>query len=181
MVLFFHEMKRNKISLIVWTAAISFMLGVCVLIYPEMSKQMGEISDMFANMGSFSDAFGMDKINFGEFTGYFGVECGNTLGLGGAFFAAITGISALAKEEKEKTAEFLFSHPVSRKSIIASKLCSVIAQIAILNIGIAAVIILSVLAIGEKADVSVIALILAAYFILQLEIERGKIILPDCY
>ena len=96
-----HELRRGKTALIIWTAAISFMLALCVMIYPEMSTQMGDISAMFADMGSFSAAFGMDRINFGEFIGFFGVECGNVLGLGGAFFAALVGISALAKEEKE--------------------------------------------------------------------------------
>ena len=33
--------------------------------------------------------------------GYFGVECGNVLGLGGALFAAVVGASAIAKEERE--------------------------------------------------------------------------------
>ena len=42
-----------------------------------MEGQMNEISGMFADMGSFSAAFGMDRINFGEFAGFFGVECGN--------------------------------------------------------------------------------------------------------
>ena len=102
MTVFFHELKRGRISLLIWSAAIAFMLAICVIIYPEMKSQMGDISAMFADMGSFSEAFGMDKINFGSFTGFFGVECGNVLGLGGAFFAAIIGISALSKEEKEQ-------------------------------------------------------------------------------
>ena len=80
MTLVLHELRRNKIFLAVWTGVISFMLGVCVMIYPEMSSQMGEMTDMFANMGSFTEAFGMDKLNFGEFMGYFGIECGNVLG-----------------------------------------------------------------------------------------------------
>ena len=170
MTLFFHELKRGRISLIIWTVAIAFMLGVCIVIYPEMSSQMGEISEMFANMGSFSAAFGMDELNFGEFIGYFGVECGNVLGLGGAFFAAILGVSALAKEEKERTAELLLSHPISRARIITEKLLAVLTQILILNLVVAAVVAVTILAIGEKPDASVIALLLLAYFLLQIEI-----------
>ena len=170
MTLFFHELKRGRISLIIWTVAIAFMLGVCIVIYPEMSSQMGEISEMFSNMGSFSAAFGMDELNFGEFIGYFGVECGNVLGLGGAFFAAILGVSALAKEEKERTAELLLSHPISRARIITEKLLAVLTQILILNLVVAAIVAVAILAIGEKPDASVIALLLLAYFLLQIEI-----------
>ena len=126
MTIFKHEIRQGRNSLIIWTSVIAFMLGVCILIYPEMSKQMDGISEAFANMGGFSAAFGMDKINFGEFIGFFGIECGNILGLGGAFFAALTGISSLSKEEREHTAEFLLTHPVSRQSVVAQKFISVI-------------------------------------------------------
>lgn len=170
MTIFKHELKRGRLALCIWAAAISFMLAVCVLIYPEMSSQMGEMTDMFSQMGSFTAAFGMDKINFGEFIGFFGVECGNVMGLGGAFFAALIGISALAKEEKEHTADFLLTHPVSRTSVIAQKLGAVIAQIVILNLIVIAVTALSVLIIGEKAEVGTFALLFLAYFLMQLEV-----------
>ena len=98
----------------IWTVVISFMIGVCVFIYPEMKGEMESISDVFADMGSFSAAFGMDQINFGTLRGYYAIECGNVLGLGGAVFAAICGAGILAKEEKEHTAEFLMTHPVNR-------------------------------------------------------------------
>ena len=170
MTLFLHELKRGRLSLAIWTVAIAFMLGVCVIIYPEMSSQMGEISEMFADMGSFSEAFGMDQLNFGEFMGYFGIECGNVLGLGGAFFAAILGISALAKEEKDKTAEFLLSSPISRSKIITEKLLAVVSQIVILNAAVAAAVVAAMLAIGVSADAGTVALLFLSYFLMQIEI-----------
>ena len=170
MTVFKHELRQGRSALIIWTAAISFMLGVCIVIYPEMSTQMGDISAMFADMGSFSQAFGMDRINFGEFLGFFGVECGNVLGLGGAFFAALLGISALAKEEKEHTAEFLLTHPVSRTRVITEKLCAVIVQIVIMNLAVIAVTALSVLIIGEEADIKIFALLFLSFFLMQLEV-----------
>ena len=171
MTIFFHELKRGKISLLIWSLAIAFMLGVCVLIYPEMKTQMGDISAMFADMGSFSAAFGMDKINFGSFIGYFGVECGNVLGLGGAFFASILGISALAKEEKEHTAEFLLTHPVARERVVTEKLLAVYAQVIILNLVSVLVTALSVVIVGESVDVKVLTMLFLAYFVMQIEIS----------
>ncbi|MBR6513384.1 MAG: ABC transporter permease subunit [Clostridia bacterium] len=170
MTLFLHEIKRNRVSLIIWTLVITFMLAVCVFIYPEMEGQMNEMTDAFADMGSFTAAFGMDELNFGEFMGYFGIECGNVLGLGGALFASILGISALAKEEKDKTAEFLLTHPVSRINITFCKLMSVFAQIFILNLCVAVVTLLSVLAVGEEIDLKKMLLLFLAYFLLQIEI-----------
>ena len=118
MTLFYHELKQGRLALLIWSGIVAGMLAVCILIYPEMARQMEEVSGMFAEMGSFSAAFGMDRINFGEFIGFFGVECGNILGLGGGFFAAFVGSTALAKEEKEHTAEFLLTHPISRQSVV---------------------------------------------------------------
>lgn len=169
MTLLRHELRQGRITLIIWSAIIAFMLGICVLIYPEMKAQMGEISGMFADMGSFSAAFGMDKINFGEFMGYFGVECGNVLGLGGAFFAALLGISALAKEEREQTAEFLLTHPIKRSKIVLQKLIGVQVQIILLNAVVVGIVALTTLLVGETPDIQILALLFLAYFILQIE------------
>ncbi len=170
MTIFKHELRQNRIALIIWTGAIAVLLGVCILIYPDMADQMGDISTMFADMGSFSQAFGMDRINFGEFIGFFGVECGNVLGLGGAFFAALTGITILAKEEKEHTAEFLLTHPISRARVVLEKLLAVVTQVVILNVCVVLVTATSVWFIGEEVEVKTLALLFLAYFLMQLEV-----------
>ncbi|MBR4955748.1 MAG: ABC transporter permease subunit, partial [Clostridia bacterium] len=139
-------------------------------IYPEMAPQMNEIGDMFADMGSFTAAFGMDQINFGEFWGYFAVECGNVLGLGGALFAAMTGIAALSKEQKDKTAEFLLTHPVSRSRVTANKLAAVAAQIIAVNVAVMVVAALSVTVIGESIRLREFSLLFLAYLLMQIEI-----------
>lgn len=171
MVIIKHELKQGRVTLLIWTMVIAFMLALCILIYPEMETQMGDVSSLFAEMGSFSAAFGMDRLNFGEFMGFFGVECGNVLGLGGAFFAALLGISILAKEEKDQTAEFLLTHPVSRREIVCKKLVSVLLQILLLNIFVIVITIASICVIKESPDIRPLFLLFLAYFILQVEIS----------
>ncbi len=165
-----HELKQNRTSFWIWTAVISFMIGVCVFIYPEMKGEMESISDVFADMGSFSAAFGMDQINFGTLLGYYAIECGNVLGLGGAFFAAICGAGILAKEEKERTAEFLLTHPVSRRKVITQKLISVMLQIVVLNVIVFAVVTAGMVAIGETIPWEEMLLLHAAFLLLQIEL-----------
>ena len=82
-----HELKQSKLSFLIWTLSIGFMIALCVFLYPEMSSQMEDVTDIFASMGSFTAAFGMDRLNFGTLIGFYAVECGNILGLGGAFYA----------------------------------------------------------------------------------------------
>lgn len=165
-----HELKQNRISLTVWTVAIGFLLAICIFLFPEMKGEMDGVSDMFASMGSFTAAFGMDKINFGNLKGFYAIECGNILGLGGAFFAALCAVSSLSKEEKEHTAEFLLTHPVSRMRIITEKLVSVMIEIAVMNLSVFIISVLSIIAVGEDIPWKEILLLHLAYFILQTEI-----------
>ncbi len=165
-----HELKQGIKSLAIWTVAIGFFVVICVLMYPEMKGEMEDVSEMFSSMGAFTAAFGMDKLNFGTLIGFYAIECGNILGIGGAFFAALMAVSALAKEEKEKTAEFLFSHPVTRKRIIAEKLAAVMLQLIIMNIIVFAMAILSISIIGEELQLKEISLLHLAYFLVQAEL-----------
>lgn len=170
MTLLQHELRQNRISLFIWTGAISFMLAICIFIYPEMKGEMESISDVFADMGSFSAAFGMNQLNFGTLLGYYSIECGNTFGMGGAFFAAICGAGVLAKEEKDRTAEFLLTHPISRVKVITQKLLAIFAQIAILSIVVYTVSVLSMIAVGETVPWKEVNLLHIANFMLQIEI-----------
>lgn len=164
-----HELKQSRISLIVWTLSIVSLLAVCVFLYPSMKNEMDAVSEMFSSMGSFTAAFGMDKVSFGTLTGFYVVECGNIVGLGGAFFAALCGISVLAKEEKEHTAEFLMTHPVSRWRVVTDKLIAVIFQLVILNVAVYLTAVVSIALIGEDIPWKELNLLHLAYFFLQVE------------
>lgn len=170
MTLLKHELKQGFKTLAIWTASIGFLIAICLFLFPEMKGEMDNVSDMFASMGSFTAAFGMDRLNFGTLIGFYAVECGNILGLGGAFFASLIAGSALAKEEKERTAEFLLSHPVSRVSVISSKLASLVVQIVVMNVVIFALSAACIAIIGEEPAWKEICLLHLAYFLLQLEL-----------
>ena len=167
MTLIKHELKQSWKSLAIWTLSIGFFVVICVLMYPEMEGEMEDVSEMFSSMGAFTAAFGMDKLNFGTLIGFYAIECGNILGIGGAFFAAILGVTALAKEEKERTAEFLLSHPISRKRIITEKLIAVFLQIILMNVLVFLMSIASVVCIDEEILWKELCLLHLAYFLVQ--------------
>lgn len=165
-----HELKQGQKAFWIWTAAIGFMMAICIFMFPEMKNEMDGVTEMFASMGSFTAAFGMDRLNFGTLIGFYAVECGNMLGLGGAFFASFIAVSALAKEEKEHTAEFLLTHPVSRTRIITEKLAAVAVQIIALNVIVWLLSVASVAAVGEEIPWRDLSLLHLAYLIMQLEL-----------
>lgn len=165
-----HELRQGRTALLVWSAAISLLMAVCVLLYPEMEGNMENVGDMFSSMGSFSAAFGMNQVDFGALEGFYAVECGNILGLGGAFFAALCAITALEKEERGHTAEFLLAHPISRQRILSEKLAASLAQVALLNLAVLAVSSASLVGIGKEVPWKGILLVHLAYFLLQAEL-----------
>lgn len=170
MTLIKHELRQGWKSLLIWTISIGFFVAICVFMYPEMGSEMENVDDLFSSMGAFTAAFGMDRLNFGTLIGFYAVECGNILGIGGSFFASLIGISILAKEEKERTAEYLLTHPVSRTQIITEKLASVMMQIVIMNAVIFILTISSITLIGEDIPWQEICLLHLAYFLIQIEL-----------
>lgn len=134
MTLIRHELRKNRIALAVWTAAVTGFIAVCTAMYPEMEGEMAGVNELFASMGAFTAAFGMDRLNFGTLMGFYAIECGNVLVIGGGFFAALQGISVLAGEQKEGTAEFLLTHPVRRDTVLGAKLTALLLQVAVLNL-----------------------------------------------
>lgn len=175
-----HELKRNKLSMIIWASALSFMMGICVLMYPIMEIQMQQIAEMFENMGAYGEAFGIDQLGLGDFMSYFGTECGDTLGLGAIMLAAILGISALSKEERDSTAELLLTLPISRSRIATEKLVSVVIHLLVVNVAVAVICVLSALAISADAHYGQMLLILLSYLLMQIEVASITFGLSAC-
>ena len=166
-----HELRLGRKAFIIWSGAVGFLLIVCIFLFPEMKGEMDSISTTFSDMGSFTAAFGMDKLNFGTLVGYYAIECGNVLGLGGAFFASLCAASILCREEKERTAEFLLTHPVSRVRIITEKLIAVMLQVVAMNLIVFVLSIASMAAVGESIPWKEVTLLHLAFLIMQIELS----------
>ena len=166
-----HELRLGRKAFIIWSGAVGFLLVVCIFLFPEMKGEMDSISTTFSDMGSFTAAFGMDKLNFGTLVGYYAIECGNVLGLGGAFFASLCAAAILCREEKERTAEFLLTHPVSRVRIITEKLIAVMLQVVAMNLIVFVLSIISMAAVGESIPWKEVSLLHLAFLIMQIELS----------
>lgn len=170
MTILWHELKRGRTSLLVWSLAIGGMIVVCMRMFPEMKKQVDEMDAVFSSLGSFTAAFGLDRVSLGDPMGFYGIEGGNILGIGGGFFAALLGIGTLANEEKNRTAEFLLTHPISRTRVVLEKWLAIVAQLILLNAIIITFAISSFWMIDESIPWQTFWLLHIAFFIMQLEI-----------
>jgi len=121
MVLFLQECKMNMKTMLVWAFCVGGLCLGCLLLYDSLGDSVGEMSDLFADMGAFSEALGMDRVNIGTLEGYYAVEISMLLSLGGAMYSAMLGAGLVAKEEEGKTYEFLNIHPLGRGRILCEK------------------------------------------------------------
>lgn len=170
MTIFRKELRSGALSFLVWAALIGGLMAVCVGLYPSFSDSMGDVSNLFAGMGNFSAAFGLDKLQFGTILGFYGTECGNIMGLGGAFYAAVTAMGLLAGEEGGHTAEFLLTHPVSRLQIAAEKLTALAVLMLGLNLVCFACGAGGILFIGEEVEWGDLLRYHGAALLMQLEV-----------
>lgn len=170
MTIFRKELRAGAVSFLAWSAIIGGLMAICVGLYPSMADSMGDVSDLFAGMGNFSAAFGLDKLQFGTILGFYGTECGNILGLGGALYAAVTAMGLLAGEEGGHTAEFLFTHPVSRLRVCLEKLAALAVLILGLNLICLACGAGGIVAIGESVEWGDLLRYHGALLLMQLEI-----------
>lgn len=134
MTIYLHELKRNAKAFWIWSVSVGALLLVCLALYPEMRGQAEAASEMFANLGGFSAAFGMDVLGFGTAMGFYGIECGACLSLGGGLYAAFAGSGLICKEETGHTAEFLYTHPISRSRVLMEKFAALKTQIFCFNL-----------------------------------------------
>ena len=163
---YIRELRAGLKAFLIWSVSILFFVAICIFMFPEMKTSMDSVSDLFASMGAFSAAFGMDRLSMGSLIGFYSVECGTILSLGSALFASMAGSAIVGKEEKERTAEFLFAHPLRREGVLVSKYLVLQTEILVLHILGLLFTVLSVAAIGEAVPWKDLALLHTSYYIM---------------
>ncbi len=121
-----HEIRRNVKTLTIWTTCVGFICFSCLLLFHSLEDTMEEMARAYAQMGAFSAALGLDRLNIGTPEGFYATEIALIFAIGGAMFAAMTGAGIVAKEEEGHTAEFLCTLPFGRKQILLSKYAAMV-------------------------------------------------------
>lgn len=123
--LFLHEMKSYWKFLLFWSIGIVAMIGggmgKFTAIYGSPDSGIGDMISKFPK--AFLAMFGMVNLEVTSLSGFYGV-IHFYLVIMGAIFAIILGAGILAKEERDKTAEFLMVKPVTRSWVLGQKLAA---------------------------------------------------------
>lgn len=120
--IFLREMKAYRKSLLFWSIGVIFLIASGMSKYGGLASSSESMNDLMASMPqSLQAIMGTGSLDMSKAIGYFGVLYLYLL-LMTAVHAAMLGANMISKEERDKTAEFLFVKPVSRNKIISLKL-----------------------------------------------------------
>jgi len=131
--IFIRELRANRKSLIIWSACMFLLVLSGMAKYTAYSSG-GQNAAIFNEMPySVKALLGMGSFDVTTMAGYFAMLF-LYIELAVAIHAALLGAGIIAKEERDKTTEFLMIKPVSRKTVITSKLLAAFLNVAIVNI-----------------------------------------------
>lgn len=132
--IFAREIRANSRSLIIWCIGMVVMVGAGMGKFAGLARSEASINDMLDILPkSLLNLYGISHFDLSTAIGFYGVLFLYLLFIA-TVHAVMLGVNIIAKEEKDKTSEFLFVKPVSRNKIITSKLSAALLNIMILNI-----------------------------------------------
>lgn len=150
--LYTKELKRNRKNLITWSAIVVGFTLMVLSIFPfmeDMGKDMVQLLDkMPEELGS---ALGMDSNTWSNILGFYSTYYGVYIVVLMSIYTASTGANILSKEERERTAEFLMTKPLTRWDIYKTKMMALGTLSLIIYIIQTLTAILGLLVFGEDA------------------------------
>lgn len=129
--MFVHEFRARLGSVLIWAGSTVALILLYMVFYPMFADEAEIMNQALKQFPpEFRAAFGLGEIDFSTVMGFFSfVYLFVQLLL--AIQASNYGVGMLSVEERELTADFLMSKPVSRAQIFVSKLVAALSGLAL--------------------------------------------------
>lgn len=130
-----RELKANLKSLIIWLLSLVLIAYAASFEFesfvgnPEILEALASFEQMFAMFGIEMTDLATPEGFLSVVSLYFYIPL--------AIYAGLLGSSIISKEERDKTAEYLFTLPVKRDQVLISKLVVAVSYIFLITIGLA--------------------------------------------
>ncbi|PIW22376.1 MAG: ABC transporter [Candidatus Aquicultor secundus] len=128
-----RELKAHRRSLIGWSVGMFFLILVGMVKYQGFASSGQSANDLFKGLPTLAALFGVQSVDISTAIGFYSVLFLYILVMV-SIHASLLGADIISKEEQDKTAEFLFAKPVTRRQAITSKLQAALINVVILNL-----------------------------------------------
>lgn len=166
---FVREMKAHRKSLILWSVGLLFMIASGMTKYSSYSGSGQSLNLVLDKMPKTLKAIlGFGTLDVTTVSGFYGMLFLYLL-IMVSIHACMLGANIIAKEERDKTTEFLMVKPISRSGIITAKLIAALVNVLVLNLVTLTLSIAIVSKYGKgESVVSEIGILMIGMFIMQL-------------
>ncbi|MGM9988690.1 MAG: ABC transporter permease subunit [Bacillaceae bacterium] len=128
-----HELKMVGKTTILWTVSLAAITSMFMLLYPAFSQESEEFLKLLEGFPEgILKGLGISE-NFFTIIGFYSYIF-IYVALCGAIQAMNLGLSLVSKETNDKTADFLLTKPITRTSILTSKLMAALTAILFTNV-----------------------------------------------
>jgi len=121
--IFRMSMYQSRKSYMAWLITIPLLVAFGMAFYPAISSSLSDLVGLFENpmMKGILGLFAMGPEQLNSLPGFYITYASIYVILMGGIFAALTIISDLGGELRDKTTEFLLTRPVTRRTVIVTK------------------------------------------------------------
>lgn len=132
-VLFKRELKSGYKGLLIWTISTCLLVITSMWEYSATANEQS-FDELFSTFPDIVNVlFGVTSLGMGDIIGYFALIMYYVYFIGVAY-AFVLGNNILQKEIDDKTAEFLFTKPITRQNILKSKMAVVGVDFVVFNL-----------------------------------------------
>jgi len=132
--IFWHELRSNRTSLLIWSASLALLVILFLNLYPSFTKDIDASQKILANLPlALREALGISLGNFFTIFGFYSYLF-TFVTLAGGIQAMNLGAGIISKENSGKTADFLLAKPVGRSMVVTQKLLAALTMLVVTNI-----------------------------------------------
>lgn len=132
-----REMRANRKALIIWSLSIIAFVAMGMMKFSSFSVMGEEANEIMDVLPEFMQkAFGFGTISLTNIRGYFSIFNMYFILLLG-IHASMLGATIIAKEARDKTADFLMVKPITRQQMVTGKIIAAFINLVLLNVVLA--------------------------------------------
>lgn len=164
--LYRREIRAHFRSLCVWSLGVLFFIAASSAKYAAMAVDPAALGIFTQLPLGLQALFGVGHLDYTKAIGFYGMIYPYLLLLA-TIHASMLGAVILAKEERDKTSEFLYVKPIGRGQVLTAKLLAALTMVTVLFLLIWAFSVGMVRSFGENGDLG-IARLMAGLYLVQL-------------